>query len=154
VELLSKEEYLELIQKLDLLIGNEAEELEKLRAIAEKITQENDGMPHASGTSDKVGNLAVKIVMKQQELGETICLCVELRSEIVGEIGKLNTDEYDVLYKHYVLNMNIKKIAAIRRKSISWVKEIRRLGIEHIEIKQSDVLNKILQKSFFQNVQK
>ena len=125
---MTKEFYLELIQKMDLLIVNEYEELEKLNSLAEKITQENDGMPHASGTSDKVGNTSVKIVMKQQEIAETISLCIDLRDEIIGQIKKLHKDEYDVLYKYYALDMGIFEIADVKIKSDSWVKKIKNVA--------------------------
>lgn len=141
---MSKEFYLELIEKLDLLITNELEELDKLNALALKVTQENDGMPHASGTSDKVGNVSVKIVMKQQEINNIIDLSIDLREEIIGQIRKLHKDEYDVLYKYYVLQMGIFDIADARKKSDRWVKDRKKEGIEHIEILESDTLKKIL----------
>lgn len=148
---MSKEDYLELIDKLDIYISNEVEELEKLKAIAEKITQDNDGMPHASGTSDKVGNFAVKIVMKRQEINDTIDLFFELREEIIAQIKKLRTDEYDVLYKYYVLNMSINRISEIKNRSISWVKEIKKNGIKYLKINNSTNL-KIAKKKILSKV--
>lgn len=141
---MTNEEYLELIEKLDLHISNELEELDKLDALAEKTTQENDGMPHAPGTSDKVGNISVKIVMKQQEINETIDLFIDLREEIINQIKKLHTDEYDVLYKYYVLNMSLFKIADKRNKSDTWVKDKKKSGIKHIKINETDTLKKVL----------
>ena len=140
----TKEFYLELIEKLNLMIENELEELDKLNALAAKVTQENDGMPHASGTSDKVGNVSVKIVMKKQEIDEMIDLFVDLKEEIKGQIRKLHKDEYDVLFKYYVLQMGIFDIADARKKSDRWVKDRKKEGIEHIEILESDTLKKIL----------
>lgn len=143
---MNKEDYLDLINKLDIYISNEIEELEKLKVIAEKITQENNGMPHASGTSDKVGNFAVKIVMKRQEINDTIDLFFELREEIIAQIKKLRTDEYDVLYKYYVLNMSINNISEVKNKSISWVKEIKKNGIKYLKINNSHNLRIALKK--------
>ena len=140
----TKEFYLELIGKLDLLITNEIEELDKLNALASKITQENDGMPHAPGTSDKVGNISVKIVMKKQEINDLIDLFIDLREEIKGQIRKLHKDEYDVLYKYYVLGMGIFNIADARNKSESWVKTIKKEGLKNIEINFTNTLKKIL----------
>ena len=141
---MTEEDYLELIQKLDLLISNELEELDRLNALAVKVTQENDGMPHAPGTSDKVGNAAVKITMKQQEINEIIDLSIDLREEIIGQIKKLHKDEYDVLYKYYVLDMSIFAIADARDKSDRWVKNIKRQGMQHIEIAKTETLEKVL----------
>lgn len=141
---MTKEDYLELIQKLDLLIINECEELEKLNSIAVKVTQENDGMPHAPGTSDKVGNGAIKIVEKQKEIDEIISLSIDLREEIIGQIRKLHKDEYDVLYKYYVLEMKLFDIADIKDKSETWVKEMKRKGINNIEIQYTETFFKIV----------
>lgn len=141
---MTKEFYLELIEQLDLLITNELEELDKLNALAVKVTQENDGMPHASGTSNKVGNVSVKIVMKKQEINEMVDLFVDLKDEIKGQIRKLHKDEYDVLFKYYVLQMGIFKIAEVKKKSDTWVKNTKKRGIQNIEILQSDTLEKIL----------
>ena len=141
---MTKEEYLELIQKLDLLILNELEELEKLNTIAAKVTQANDGMPHAPGASDKVGNGAIKIIEKQKEIDEIISLSIDLRKEIIGQIRKLHKDEYDVLYKYYVLEMSIFDIADVRKKSETWVKEMKRKGINNIEIQYTDTFFKII----------
>lgn len=141
---MTKEEYLELIQKLDLLILNELEELEKLNTLASKVTQANDGMPHAPGTSDKVGNGAIKIIEKQEEIDEIISLSIDLRKEIIGQIRKLHKDEYDVLYKYYVLEMSIFDIADIRKRSETWVKEMKRKGINNIEIQYTDTFFKII----------
>ena len=135
---------MELIEQLDLLITNELEELDKLNALAVKVTQENDGMPHASGTSNKVGNVSVKIVMKKQEINEMVDLFVDLKDEIKGQIRKLHKDEYDVLFKYYVLQMGIFKIAEVKKKSDTWVKNTKKRGIQNIEILQSDTLEKIL----------
>lgn len=149
----SNEQYLELIEELDLHINNEIEELDKLDALAEKVTQENDGMPHASGTSDKVGNIAVKIVMKQHDINEIIDLLIDLRDEIIVQIKKLPIDEYDVLYKYYVVGMSLFDIADKRNKSDTWVKEKKKSGIRHIKINESDTYRKVL-KILFQSDRK
>ena len=134
---MSKESYLELIQKLNLLIDDEVRELEVLRTLGTKITQENDGMPHAIGISDKVGNSAVKILMQQEKINHTIDVFVDLREEIISQIRKLPTDEYHVIYSYYVLDKGLFEIADERCQSSSWIQKLKWRGISKIEIIES-----------------
>ena len=140
---MTKEFYLGLVQKLDMMIENKIEELGVLRALGEKTTQENNGMPHAIGISDKVGNNTVKIVMKQQEIDETINLFVDLKDEIIKQLQKLHKDEYDVLYKAYVQGMHIFDIADSRNQSDTWIKILKKRGIKNLVILESDTFERV-----------
>ena len=51
-------EYLEQVKDADAKIDAKRAEEKELWAIATSTTQANDGMPHASGVSDKGGNNA------------------------------------------------------------------------------------------------
>ncbi len=134
---MSNEEYLGMIEKLNLLINNKILEKEELFTIATKTTQENDGMPHASGTSDKVGNGTVKILEKESEIDRVIDLFYDLKQEIIGQIQKLPADEYDVLHKSFVQGMSIATIAEEKGKHFDTIKSIRRKGIRNVRILES-----------------
>ena len=135
---MKKETYLELIKKLNVLIDNEQLEKEKLFTIATKTTQENDDMPHASGTSDKVGNLSVKLAMKEKEIDHIIDVFVDLRDEIKAQIRTLPVKEYNVLYKYYVLDWGLFDIADDMECTVDWVKKLKNRGISYIGILESD----------------
>ena len=139
---MSNEEYLGMIEKLNLLINNKILEKEELFTITTKTTQANDGMPHATGTSDKVGNGAVKLVQKAREIDETIDLFYDLKQEIIGQMQKLYVEEYDVLYKSYVLRISLEDIAADKGKHIHTIKGIRRSGIKNIRVLESETFKK------------
>ena len=132
------EEYLGLVRRLDTLISNEQLEKENLLTLATKTTQDNDGMPHAPGTSDKVGNLSVKLLMKEQEINHIIDTFVDLKYEIISQIRTLPTDECDVLYKYYVLNYGLFDIADEREQSIDWIKKLKWRAISKIKVLQSE----------------
>ena len=132
------ETYLELIGKLDVLINNELLEKEKLFTLATKTTQDNDGMPHAPGTSDKTGNMSVKLLMKQQEIDHMIDVFVDLKEEIKAQIRTLPTDECDVLYKYYVLDWKLSDVADARNQSMTWIKDLKWRGISKIKVLQSE----------------
>lgn len=132
------ETYLGLIKKLNMLIENKELEKQELFTLATKVTQENDGMPHAPGVSDKVGNLSVKLLMKEQEINHIIDTYVDLKNEIIGQMQTLPEDEYDVLYKYYVLDEGLFEIAESRYQSVSWIKTLKYRGMCKIKIIQSE----------------
>jgi DNA-directed RNA polymerase specialized sigma24 family protein len=137
---MTNEDYLGMIEKLNLLINNKILEKEELFTIATKTTQENDGMPHATGTSDKVGNGTVKLLEKEAEIDRVIDLFYDLKQEIIGQIQKLPADEYDVLHKSFVQGISLADIAADKNKHIDTIKNTRRRGIQNVRILNSDNL--------------
>lgn len=143
--------YLSLIRKLDVLISNEQLELENILTLATKTTQDNDGMPHAPGTSDKVGNLSVKLLMKEQEINHMIDVFVDLKEEIKAQIRTLPTDECDVLYKYYVLNQKLFDIADEREQSVDWIKKLKWRGISKIKVLQSEAYKSACALLFSEN---
>ena len=132
------EEYLELVRKLDTLINDELLEKENIRTLATKTTQVIDDMPHAPGVSDKVGNLSVKLLMKQQEIDHIVDTYVDLKDEIIKQIRTLPADECDVLYKYYVLNQGLFDIADEREQSVDWIKKLKWKGISKIKVIKSN----------------
>ncbi len=145
---MSNEEYLGMIEKLNLLIGNKILEKEELFTIATKTTQDNDGMPHATGTSDKVGNSTVKIVEKEAEIDRVIDLFYDLKQEIIGQIQKLPAEEYDVLHKSFVQGIALSTIAEEKNKHVDTIKSVRRKGIANVRILNSQNLREA-QKMLF-----
>jgi DNA-directed RNA polymerase specialized sigma24 family protein len=137
---MSNEDYLGMIEKLNLLINNKILEKEELFAITTKTTQANDGMPHATGTSDKVGNGAVKLLEKETEINRTIDVFADLRDEIIQQIQLLPPDEYDVLHKSFVQGMSLSMIAKTKGKALNTIKAIRRNGISNVQINYSENL--------------
>ncbi len=148
---MNNEEYLSMIEKLNLLINNKMMEREELFTIATKTTQENDGMPHATGTSDKVGNGSVKLLEKEAEIDRVIDLFYDLKQEIIGQIQKLPAEEYDVLHKSFVQGISLADIATEKNKHTDTIKKIRRSGIRNVRILESKNL-KEARKMLFDTV--
>lgn len=132
------EAYLELVRKLDLLIYDELLEKENIATLATKTTQVLSDMPKAPGTSDKVGNLAVKLAVKQQEIDHIIDTYVDFKNEIISQIRTLPADECDVLYKCYVLNQGLFDIAEEREQSVAWIQKLKWRGISKIKVVESE----------------
>ena len=135
------ETYLELVNKLDVLINDELLEKEKLFTLATKTTQELSDMPKAPGVSDKVGNLSVKLLQQQQKIDHVVDVFVDLKEEIKAQIMTLPADECDVLYKYYVLDWSLSEISDVRYQSVDWIKKLKWRGISKIKVIQSEAYN-------------
>ena len=133
------EDYLSMVGKLNMLVNNKLEEKEELFTLATKTTQEISDMPHASGVSDKVGNLAVKLASKEEDIDHAIDVYIDLKHEIISQIEKLPKDEYDVLYRRYVVGQGLFDVAEKRDQSVSWIQKLTWRGLKKIKVIESDV---------------
>ena len=95
-------EYLEQVRNADAKIEAKRAEERELWAIATSMTQANDGMPHAPGVSDKVGNIIHKIIEAQNRTNEQIDKYVEIRDDVIRHIEMLPPKQYLVLHWLYV----------------------------------------------------
>lgn len=90
------------VQFLDELINAKIVERDQLMNLATKITPNMDGMPHGSGTSDKVGNVAVKIADLARETDELIDELVDHKREVIAALEKLPPKEHLLLHKRFI----------------------------------------------------
>ena len=105
------EDWLNKVRYMDELVNAKIAEREQLLALATKITPNMDGMPHGSGTSDKVGNIAVKLVDLARETDELIDELIGHKRQVTAALQKLDNVEQLVLYKHYIQGKTITDIA-------------------------------------------
>lgn len=103
--------YLEKIKEMDMLIGLKIAEQQRVRELATAITSVLSDMPKGGGTSDKVGNSAVKLAALAIEIDRETDSFVDYRREAICLIEALPINEYTVLHKHYVLYQTIEEIA-------------------------------------------
>lgn len=107
-------DYLKQVKDVDAMIDSKRAEEQELWAIATSITQTNDGMPHASGVSDKVGNIVHKIIEAQNRTNEQIDRYIAIRDDVIRHIEMLPTKQYKVLHWLYVRKRER------RKKNQSW----------------------------------
>lgn len=107
-------EYLEQVKKADAMIEAKKAEERELWAIATSMTQANDGMPHAHGVSDKVGNIIHKIIEAQNRTDEQIDRYIGIRDDVIRHIEMLPAKQYSVLHWLYVRKRDR------REKNQSW----------------------------------
>ena len=95
-------DYLDQVKVLDTLIMTKTAEQEQLRDMAEKITQANDGMPHGTGVSDKVGSAAVGLVDLANEIAVLVVTFKGILQDVTKTIEILPEEQYKVLHAKFI----------------------------------------------------
>ena len=138
---LTAKEYLQQIKDLKNAIKNKESELFLLECLATGTTAPTDREPvQTSGTSDKVGNLAVKIVMMQNEILMQKAEALEKISECISVIEKIkelpcNTAEtqYNILHKRYVEFKKLNQIAEEECYNYDYIRELHGVALQNVK---------------------
>jgi DNA-directed RNA polymerase specialized sigma subunit len=105
-------DYLIRVQYMVELIKAKCAERDQLMTMATSVNAGIDGMPHASGKSDKIGNIAVKLADLANEVNDLVDRYVNLKRDVVSALEKLPPREYLVLHKHYIQGMSWGEVAS------------------------------------------
>ncbi len=98
-----------------------AEEVERLRSEATRITPLLSGMPGGSGDGQKVPRAVERIVQAQQELQEQIDHCADVRGEIAAVIARVtNHKDHEILRRRYILGQRWEYIAVQMEIELRW----------------------------------
>jgi DNA-directed RNA polymerase specialized sigma subunit len=138
-------EYLEQVKEADAKIDSKRAEERELWAIATSMTQANDGMPHAPGVSDKVGNIIHKIIEAANRTNEQIDRYIDIRDDVIRHIEMLPVKQYTVLHWLYVRKRER------REKNQSWYYTWNEVA-EHLGCSEQNISN--TRKRAVRNLQK
>lgn len=138
-------DYLEQVKEADAMIDSKRAEERELWALATSMTQANDGMPHATGVSDKVGNIMHKILEAQKRTNRQIGRYIEIRDDVIRHIEMLPLKQYMVLHWLYVRKRDH------RSKNQSWYYTWREVA-ENLGCSEQNISN--LRKRAVKNLQK
>lgn len=137
--------YLEQVKEADAMIDVKRAEERELWAIATSMTQAYDGMPHAPGVSDKVGNIIQKIIAAQERTNAQIDRYIDIRDDVIRHIELLPPKQYQVLHWLYVRKRER------REKNQSWYYTWREVA-ENLGCSEQNISN--TRKRAVRNLQK
>ena len=137
--------FLEQVKEADAKIDEKRADERELWAIATSVTQANDGMPHASGVSDKVGNIMLKIIKAQERTNQQIDRYIDIRDNVIRHIEMLPPKQCTVLHWLYVRKREH------RKKNQSWY-YTRREVAENLGCSEQSIYN--IRKRAVRNLQK
>lgn len=99
-----------------------AEEVERLKSEATRITPLLSGMPGGPGDGQKLPRAVERIVQAQQELQEQIDHCADVRGEIAAAIAQVtNHKDHEILRRRYILGQRWEYIAVRMEIELRWV---------------------------------
>lgn len=137
--------YLEQVKNADAMIDIKRAEERELWTLATSMTQANDGMPHAPGVSDKVGNIVQKIIEAQERTNAQIDRYIDIRDDVIRHIEMLPPKQYAVLHWLYVRKRER------REKNQSWYYTWREVA-ENLGCSEQNISN--IRKRAVKNLQK
>ena len=127
-------ENLKHIKVLDELIHNKLLEVERLKALATKVTYATEGeRVQTSSCSDNVADNVAKIVSLEHEINDIVNKFINLKKECMDWIDSL--DDYlviGILYKKYLHYKTWEQIAEEMNISSRWAQEIHKRFISSL----------------------
>ena len=127
---------------------NKTAEQEQLREMAEKITQANDGMPHGTGVSDKIGNAVSSLVDLQNEIAVLLVTFKGILEDVAKTIEMLPEEQYNVLHCKFIRKR--KELGNHRSWYHSW-EEVAEIVVYRIKKKAMRNLQRILDEKMIVN---
>lgn len=114
-------DYLLQVHRLDTVINNKMAEISKWRSIALGSTVSTEGeRVQSSGNKQKMADAVCRYISIEEEINADIDKLVDCKQEIIRTIEQLPLDEYDVLHKRYIQEMELYDIAEAADRSYSW----------------------------------
>ena len=138
-------DYLEQVKNADAKIDEKRAEERELWSLATSMTQASDGMPHAPGVSDKVGNIILKIIKAQESTNAQIDRYIDIRDDVIRHIEMLPPKQCTVLHWLYVRKREC------REKNQSWYDTWREVA-ENLGCSEQNISN--IRKRAVKNLQK
>lgn len=116
---MTAKEYLLQIHDLDIEIGQDAQEIERLEAEAEnvKAIQYDIEKVDSSPEKDALANAVNRIIEHKKKMAEKRLLLIAKRLEIINKIQSMENKVYsDMLFRKYVNGESLREIAAAYKR--------------------------------------
>ena len=128
------QEYLQQIEKYDLLIENRKFEIMELQSSASlQAGFSSDTKVQTTRRLDRAENVIIGYIEREAGLQEDIAAFWKLRQEIIRTIELLNTNEYGVLYCLYVNRKGMQEVADQFDRSYRWAVDMKRKALDNLQ---------------------
>lgn len=132
---MTAKEYLEQIKKLDKLIENKMYEKIQWKSIATGTSASTGGeRVQSSGNPQKMECAVTRYIEIESEIDALIDEYVDKKKGIIANIEKLPAQEYDLLHKVYVQDVNFSDVADMCDKTYSWVTTVHGRALQHLQV--------------------
>lgn len=116
-------DYLKQIKKLDNLIKNKIDEVDRLMCMATKVTASSDGeRVKSSGSQERMADTVTSIIDLKEEINADIDRFINMKRNIMQVIDSLdNADYINLLYCRYYHYMTWEAIACEMGYTYAWI---------------------------------
>lgn len=127
-------EYLKEIARIEKMIENKKEDMERWRDIALNITGNYSGeRVQGSGNQQKMATAVINRVDLQREIEGHIVTLYRKRQEIIAVLEQLPIQDYDLLYKIYVNKKTLNDMADERGCSYSNITTLHGTALKKVQ---------------------
>lgn len=127
-------DFLKQVGKIDRMIANKLEEIERWHTLATLTTASMMGdRVQASSSQQKMADATVECVAIEQDLQRDIKRLQKTLREVTEVIEQLDENQYDVLHKAYIQGLTLQQIADLQGKTRSGVSNIHRKAIKNVQ---------------------
>lgn len=127
-------DFLEQINKIDTMIANKLEEIERWQTLAMSTTAPINGdRVQSSGSQQKMADATLEYLTIESDLKADIERLKKARRDIVEVIEQLPVKQYDILHKIYIQGLTFQQIADIHGKSSGSVSNMRKKAIRNVQ---------------------
>lgn len=127
-------DFLEQINKIDTMIANKLEEIERWQTLAMSTTAPINGdRVLSSGSQQKMADATLEYLTIESDLKADIERLKKARRDIVEVIEQLPVKQYDVLHKIYIQELTFQQIAEINGKSKGSISNMRKKAVRNVQ---------------------
>jgi RNA polymerase sigma factor (sigma-70 family) len=127
-------DFLEQINKIDTMIANKLEEIERWKTLATSTTAPINGdRVQSSGSQQKMADATLEYLTIEDDLKADIERLRKARRDIVEVIEQLPVKQYDILHKIYIQGLTFRQISEISGKSKGSIDSTKKKAIRNVQ---------------------
>lgn len=143
---MTTEKYLRQIKKLNKMIDNRLNEIDRWHEMAENVSSKRfvADLVQSSGVQDRLGIIVAKIVDAESEVDRLVDMYVEKKSTIIKQIESMEYKEYVVFYGKFIDEKPIADIADELECTTRQVSRYYRSGLIDFEEKYGEFYKNVV----------
>lgn len=133
-----KKEWLRRYRKAARMEEMKLDEVEQLRAAAQRVTQVLSDVPGGAGDGQALPRAVERIMNAMQEANAQTMECQKVRQQIMDTMAQtVDVQDYGILYMRYIGGMKWEQIAVKMRMDISCVYRRHKAAVKALDIPES-----------------
>lgn len=132
--MMKAKDYLQQVQKIDVIIKNKIIEKEQWMSMATSTTASSDGeRVQSSGSQQKMADAVVRYVELEADIDRHINSLIDTKKDVIEVIEQLPAIEYDILHRVYIQYKDLNDVAAEYGKTYSWITTVHGRALQHVQ---------------------